>query len=280
MFTHLGYKKYASCATVGLLTVGLIISSTQKATAATFSKSWDGEQNSLQNLLNNITVSGPQINTEKAQTNYQSFTNTATGISVGTFMFEVAGMAGSNKLGIYNKGNHNQRIQLFDGANSPGAGTTINFLETGINVTTQQFNPQTGIPQNNPPLTSNYYQEPNWNQFGFYLQNGHGKIFYTENSLNPDGKQQAIVYQGNNQTKLQLPGRQKGTFTDNEYIIAFEDLALGDIAGISSDWDYNDLVIMVESIEPASVPEPATLVGLTAIVGILGITRRRIDNKS
>ncbi|MCT7950394.1 DUF4114 domain-containing protein [Ancylothrix sp. C2] len=280
MFTLHGYKKYASCLSGGLLSISLIFSSSQQATAATFSKSWDGEQNSLQNLLNNITLSGPQINTEKAQTNYQTFTNTASGISAGTFMFEVAGMANSNKLGIYNRGNPNQRIQLFDGANSPGAGTTITFLESGINVITQQFNPTTGRPQNSPSPTINYYEGQNWNEFGYYIQTGQGNIFYTQNNLNPGGKQQAVVYRGNNQTQLQLAGRQKGIFTDNEYIIAFEDRLLGDIAGVSSDWDYNDLVVMVESIEPTSVPEPASLVGLTAIAGMLGLTGRRIQNKS
>ncbi len=279
MFTLTDYKKYASCASVGLLSISLIFSSSQKATAATFSKSWDGEQNSLQNLLNNITVSGPTINTQTAQTNYQTFTNTATGTSVGTFMFEVAGMANSNKFGIYNRANPNQKIQIFDGANSPGAGTTISFLETGINVISQQFNPQTGTPQNSPRPTINYYEGQNWNEFGYYIQTGQGNIFYTQNSLN-GSKQQAVVYQGNNQTQLKLPGRQKGTFTDNEYIIAFEDLALGDIPGVSSDWDYNDLVVMVESVKPTSVPEPATLLGITAIGGILGLTRRRIENKS
>lgn len=280
MFTPTDYKKYASCASVGLLSISLILSSSQKATAATFSKSWDGEQNSLQNLLNNITVSGPIINTEKDQKNYQTFTNTATGTSVGTFMFEVARMANSNKFGIYNRANPNQRIQLFDGANSPGAGTTISFLESGINVISQQFNAQTGTPQNSPPPTMNYYEGQNWNEFGYYIQTGQGNIFYTQNSLNQGEKQQAVVYQGNNQTELKLPGRQKGTFTDNEYIIAFEDLALGDIAGVSSDWDYNDLVVMVESVKPTSVPEPATLLGITAIGGILGLTRRRIERKS
>ncbi len=126
----------------------------------------------------------------------------------------------------------------------------------------------------------NYYEGQNWNEFGYYIQTGQGNIFYTQNSLNQGEKQQAVVYQGNNQTELKLPGRQKGTFTDNEYIIAFEDLALGDIAGVSSDWDYNDLVVMVESVKPTSVPEPATLLGITAIGGILGLTRRRIERKS
>jgi hypothetical protein len=59
-----------------------------------------------------------------------------------------------------------------------------------------------------------------------------------------------------------LPGFNPGSFTDNQYIIAWEDLPAG-----SSDLDFNDGIYLVESISP--VPEPVTLLLLG--FGLLGI---------
>lgn len=274
----------ASAGTV-MITLGLTFTGTQAASAAAlFGTSWDGQQNSLQNLLNGVTVSGPQINTVQDQKPYQVFTNTATGGSLGSLMFEVAGFKDKNQFGIYNIKDTSQKVLLFDGANKPAAGTKVDFLTGGINVTTQQFDASTGEPSSPPPLGNQFYKGFTWNNFGFYLQNGEGKTFYTQNSLNPDQKQQAVVYQGNNATTLQLPGHQPGVFTQDEYIIAFEDLALGAtplplsqamINGqfVGSDWDYNDMVVMMESIKP--VPEPTTLAGLGVVASLLSLKRRR-----
>lgn len=226
----------------------------------------DAASCSLQDLLDSITVGGPGIDTANDQTNYNYFTNTASGGSLGSFMFEVAGFAPNNEFGIYQYGNPLKKATLFSGNNDWGDRTTVDFLFDGsISVSTK------GLPLDYIGPTVDGFYEDFGNVFGFYLTNKNGQTFYTDDALNPGEKAQALIYQGDDATTLQLPGKAPGTFSDNEFIIAFEDLARNG----SSDSDFNDLVVMFESIEPASVPEPTTIAGLGLIAGSLAMIRRR-----
>jgi len=251
---------------IGCLTVASVLSFSSSAVAASFGTSWDGEEYSLQNLLDGITKGGPGIDTLNDQTGFDWFTNTASGGSLGSFMFEVAGFAPTNKFGIYNSSK--QKALLYYGVNNPGDRVTIDFLAGGdISVSTK------GLPPGDVTPTADIYYSDFGNLFGFYLEREDGTTFYTQNALNDGGYQQAVVYQGDNRTTLALPGKQGGTFTDNEFIIAFEDLWLGG----STDRDYNDLVVMMESVEP--IPEPATVIGLGLVAGSFAILRRRQSQK-
>lgn len=218
---------------------------------------------SLQDLFDSQTVSGG-IDAVADQTGYEWFTNTATGNATGTFMFEVAGFAPHNEFGIYNKAG--SKISLFGGINDAGDAVTVNFLSEGkVSRTTQQLEPG----PINAPVWNMF--EDFGNEFGFYLTNKNGETFYSQSSKNNGGYQQAVVYQGDDETVMELPGRAEGTFTDNEFIIAFEDLWRGG----SSDSDFNDLVVMMESIEPADVPEPSMLLGLGVLGASFWSVRRR-----
>ena len=262
-------KFLTSTAGVGLMTLATVISSGEAARAVSFGSSWDGTGTSLQELLDAITVGGPNINTVNDQTGYQLFTNTATGSSIGSFMFEIAGFASTNKFGIYNQ--NGDKALLFDGYNDSGDRTVVDFLTDGsVSVSTKGY-----LPDYKGPTVDREYANFG-NVFGYYLERSDGTTFYTENSRNQGSYQQAVVYQGNNQTELKLAGKQPGIFTDNEFIIAFEDLSR---AG-STDSDFNDLVVMVESVEPTSVPEPATLAGLGLVAGALGLKGRRKASKT
>lgn len=262
-------KFFTSAAGVGLMALATVISSGEAAGAVTFGTSWDGPGKSLQQQLDAITVAGPKIDTVNDQTGFQLFTNTATGSSIASFMFEIAGFASTNKFGIYNQ--NGDKALLFDGVNDSGDRAVVDFLGDGtVSVSTKGF-----LPTYKGPTIDRDYSNFG-NVFGFYLERGDGTTFYTENSRNQGSYQQAVVYQGNNQTQLQLAGKQPGTFTADEYIIAFEDL----FRGGRTDHDFNDLVVMVESVEPTSVPEPATLAGLGLVAGALGLKGRRKNSKT
>ena len=113
--------------------------------------------------------------------------------------------------------------------------------------------------------------------FGFYLERG-DTTFYSLDVLNPNGNPQAVIYQGDDSTQIQIGDLAQGTFLGNEFIVAFEDLVYA-----GSDKDFQDLVVIVESLLPETgdepgpvpVPEPSTILTWIGIIGALGLMRFR-----
>lgn len=211
-----------------------------------------GSEISLQQVFNNITVAGPAPNAVTDQVPFALFTSDASGGSVATFIIEIAGNAGSNTFGIYSATNPANRAEIFSGANSAGTQKLVSFFANG------------DIGVNNNIVANGFAPS-----FGFYLDGpGTADTFFSEDSLNGNNPQ-ALIYQGSNTATLQIASFQPGLFTDDEFIIAFEDLAFA-----NSDRDYQDLVVMVESIRP-SVPEPGTIALLGIGLGGIALARRR-----
>ena len=246
----------ASTITVGLLALGTAISFPSQAKAVSFGTSWDdGSSNSLQKHLDDLTVSGPKIDTVGNQTDFDWFSS-ATNKPEATMLFGIASFAPTNKFGIFNP--NGIKAQLFSGNNGNTNRGVFSFNNGDLVVSTAGSSTPT-----------NYLGFGNI--FGFYLERADGVTFYSQSDRNPNQSQQAVVYQGNNQTVLQIPGKGPEKFTTDQFIIGFDDLLR---VGGSSDSDFQDFVVLVDGIKPASVPEPK-IVSALLVFGLGGIALMR-----
>ncbi len=211
---------------------------------------------SLQTELNNITTAGPGINATTDQSSAAIFASDASGGAVATFIIEIAGNASTNTFGLYDFGTPATFIEIFAGSDVGGDQALVSFFANG-NISVTDAGGVTTV--------SGFS-----GQFGFYLgAGGSTPTFYTEDSLNAGGNAQALIYQGDNASTLQINPFAAGLFTDDEFIIAFEDIAYA-----SSDKDFNDLVVIVESITP--VPAPAAMLLGAMGLGLVGWVRKRV----
>ena len=181
------------------------------------------------------------------------------GSAVSTIIMEAAGFRNSNKFGIYDPHNLNNRIEVFSGAGGPGDVHFVTMLATGQVLVN-------GV-ATGAPLTS-------VNHFGFYLDatvgNGNSSaVFYSDTLHNADGVDHMYAYQGmaSNPDRIQIPPYAAGYWTNNMYALAFEDLWGG------GDRDYSDFVVMMESVTPVPVPG-AILLGMLGL-SVAGMKLRR-----
>ncbi|MBM9614160.1 DUF4114 domain-containing protein [Desulfobulbus rhabdoformis] len=213
----------------------------------------------LQGVLDGITVapnvgdSSTDVTTDYLSDNTDSYWNvTASGGSVATMIIELAGYANTNSFGIYDANDTNNNVELFGGSASTGSIITLSILLDGsvlLNGTDSAIDLSSGT-------------------FGYYLTSGAGYTYYSDTSLNDDAFDHMYAYQGTDTDTVQIGLYQPGTWTDNEFILAWEDLYNG------GDQDFADMVLMVESVEP--IPEPTTMLLFgSGLLGLAAVARKR-----
>ena len=221
-----------------------------------------GSEDSLQEIFDGLTAApgSGSINAVTDQVGYALFRKAA-GSPSASFIIELTAGVGQI-FGLYNAADPTKFATIFDGTSTGGDQAQIIFN----NATGDVLVTLTDVSASSSTTTTFFdvFADLSTPEFGFF-HDSFGPRFYTEDSLNPSGEARALVYQGDDVSILNMPFIGPGLFENAEFIFAWED---------GTDNDFQDMVLLVESITPVPVPG-ALLLGAMGL-GLVGWVRKRV----
>lgn len=110
---------------------------------------------------------------------------------------------------------------------------------------------------------------------GFYVQSFDYNVgtYYSQSDLNANGDDRFLTYMGQGDY-VDIDGN-PDTFAQNDFAHWYIAAESGQYA--TSDLDFSDFVVQVESLQPAPVPEPGTMMLMgVGLLGLVAVTRRKM----
>jgi hypothetical protein len=181
---------------------------------------------SLQAYLNSV---GESINVLTDQNAASSWSHTVSGTTTYTIMFQSSPNAATQQFGLYNASAVIPPLFfLMSGSVGPEGFSTATFKPGNI-VTVNRFDALGNF------LSTTTFGGVTPANFGFYLSTANGTVF-TQDARNPGGLARAITFAGT--------GANTGTWW-----LCWDEPA----QGFPGDQDFDDLVVMLESVNPTPV---------------------------